>query len=351
MRARFLRSWWQQIKQHRVALGVVAMVLVVAITLIIVGYWFDWAGFNGYNKITVAHTISGTNAGTVIRTEEYQPGRTLWDWLQLLIIPLVLAIAALLFNLATTRTEQKIAAQRYEQDRHIALDKQREDLLQTYLDRMSELLLKEKLRSSAVDAEVRNVARVRTATILFQLDARRIGYVFAFLRESGLMSTKPNDSIVSLSQTNLSKINLSQAFLYNADLSGAILYKADLSYADLSKADLSYANLRGAILREADLGGADLYLADLSHANLGGANLEGANLAEAYLAKADLREADLRGADLYKATLSGADLSKANLHGAILSNALLSGAIVTPEQLDKALSLKDTILPDGSIHP
>ncbi len=103
MGARF-RSWWQQIKKHRVAIGVVAIVLVVAITLIIVGYWFDWTGFNGYNKITVVHTISGTNAGTVIRTEEYQPGRTLWDWMQLLIVPVVLALIALLFNRATTRT-------------------------------------------------------------------------------------------------------------------------------------------------------------------------------------------------------------------------------------------------------
>ena len=52
--------------------------------------------------------------------------------------------------------------------------------------------------SSAGDAEVRNVARVRTITILFQLDARRIGYVLAFLCEAGLMSTTPEDSIVSL---------------------------------------------------------------------------------------------------------------------------------------------------------
>src|SRR5260221_13262358 len=156
-----------------VTIGV--LVLVGLIGLIFAGYWFnwDWTGFNEH-------------IGP--RVPQYQPTKALWDWLQLLIIPLVLAIAALLFNLATTRTEQKIAAQRYEQDRHIALDKQREGLLQTYLDRMSELLLKEKLRSSAVDAEVRNVARVRTATILFQLDARRIGYVFAFLRESRLIS-------------------------------------------------------------------------------------------------------------------------------------------------------------------
>src|SRR5438876_11511509 len=98
--------------------------------------------------------------------------KSLWDWLQLLIVPLVLAIIALVFQRANSRTERQIAKdryeqdreiakQRYEQDQQIALDKQREDLLQAYLDRMSELLLKEKLRSSEVDAEARNVARVR----------------------------------------------------------------------------------------------------------------------------------------------------------------------------------------------
>lgn len=81
----------------------------------------------------------------------------MWDWLQLLIIPLVLALAALAFNQANTRTE-----------RQIALDKQRGDLLQAYLDRMAELLLDKGLRTSPPDAEVRNVARVQTITILTQ---------------------------------------------------------------------------------------------------------------------------------------------------------------------------------------
>ncbi len=287
-------------RRRWVTIGVI--VLVGLIGLIFAGYWFnwDWTGFNEH-------------IGP--RVPQYQPTKTLWDWLQLLIIPLVLAIAALLFNRATTRTEQKIAAQRYEQDRHIALDKQREDLLQTYLDRMSELLLKEKLRSSAVDAEVRNVARVRTATILFQLDARRIGYVFAFLLESGLMSTKPNDSIVSLSQTNLSKINLSEANLRGADLGGAILREADL--------------------READLGEANLHGADLHGAWLSEANLSGASLREAILSGANLREANLSGA-----SLGGANLREANL----------SGAIVTSEQLETAKSLQGATMPDGSKH-
>ncbi len=46
MGARF-RSWWQKIKRYRVTILVVAIVLVVVIALIIIGYWFDWTGFNG----------------------------------------------------------------------------------------------------------------------------------------------------------------------------------------------------------------------------------------------------------------------------------------------------------------
>lgn len=319
----WLHSLWQKLHHYRVAIGVTAIILIVFIALIIAGYWFDWTGFNGYNKVTITHIISGTNAGTTTRTEEYQPGKALWDWLQLLIIPLVLAIAALLFNLATTRTEQNIAAKRYEQDQKIALDKQREDLLQTYLDRMSELLLKEKLRSSIVDAEVRNVARVRTITILFQLDARRIGYVFAFLRESGLMSTKQNSSIVSLKQADLKKINFGQANLFEADLSEANLGEADLNRAMLGRADLSGANLGEAKLSRAILSGADLSRAILWRADLSEAILWGANLSQANLSQADLRGADLRGANLKDAnniTIEELEKKAKTLQGAIMPN-------------------------------
>ncbi len=93
-----LRSWWQQIKQHRVAILVGTVVLVVAIALIIIEVWFYGTGFNGYTQVSTIHTISGPTAGTVTRTELYQPGKTLWDWMQLLFIPVVLAVAGFWFN-------------------------------------------------------------------------------------------------------------------------------------------------------------------------------------------------------------------------------------------------------------
>jgi hypothetical protein len=56
----------------------------------------------------------------------------LWDWLQLLIAPFVLAVGGLAFQLANTRTESHIAQQRYEQDQKIALDKQRTSYKRTW---------------------------------------------------------------------------------------------------------------------------------------------------------------------------------------------------------------------------
>jgi hypothetical protein len=62
---------------------------------------------------------------------------TLWDWLQLLIIPLALAIIAIFFNRSDRKNEQRVAS-----------DNQQETALQEYIKEMSELLLHEKLRES-----------------------------------------------------------------------------------------------------------------------------------------------------------------------------------------------------------
>src|SRR5262245_46064880 len=88
--------------------------------------------------------------------------KTLWDWMQLLIIPLVLGIGAFFLN----RSERQ-------NEREIERDRQQEAALQGYIDRLSELLLKEALLSSEQNEEVRNVARIRTLAVLRGLDSKR----------------------------------------------------------------------------------------------------------------------------------------------------------------------------------
>src|SRR5438132_6202059 len=159
-----LRSWWQQIKQHLVTILVGAIILVVAIALIIVGYRFDWTGFNGNNK----------------------SGKTLWDWLQLLIIPVVLAVGGFWLNQIQKSREEKATEQRAkiereaaekraEIEREIAWDDQQEATLQEYINKMSELLLDRDLCKSTVKDEVRKVARVRTITVLPRLNGKHKG--------------------------------------------------------------------------------------------------------------------------------------------------------------------------------
>jgi uncharacterized protein YjbI with pentapeptide repeats len=331
-----LRLWWQKIKQHLVTTLVIAILLGVAIVLIIVEVKVYGTGFQR---------------------------KTLWDWLQLFIIPLVLAVGGYLFNLTVSRNE-----------RDIARDNQQEATLQEYINKMSELLLERKLRESELGSEVRKIARVRTLTVLLRLNGSRKRSVLLFLYEAGLINK--GGRIVDLTDADLSEADLREANLSGADLRGANLSRATLREATLREATLSGTNLSGAILDYADmsgtnlsgaslwsapLGGADLFFANLSGANLSETCLLSTNLFGADLSGAILHGANLGGAILFFANLSGANLSKADLffaklgeadlHETILSQANLRNAKVTQEQLDKAKTLKDAIMPKGSKYP
>src|SRR5690242_18827727 len=291
-------TWWKKIRPFRGAMVVAAIVLVVGIVLIVVTYRFAWTGFTG---------------------------KTLWDWLQLLIVPLVLVIGGFWLSQLQKTTEQRSTR-----------DNQHEAALQAYIDNISELLLKEHLGERTADGtlqpaheHVRNVARVRTLTVLTQLNARRMGYVFTFLREAGLMSMTTDDNAVSLSEADLRAVNWNGARLASANLS-----HANINYATLREADFGGADFSGAARTEADLGSGfrkriirvSILEAGLPQADFLSANLCGAHLREADLSRASLWGTNLIGAELIGANLNDASLRYANLSGANLLWANLSGA-------------------------
>jgi hypothetical protein len=201
------RPWW---KDNWPVL--VLVTLAVMITMIIgLGYALEW-------------TWTGLDA------------KLAWDWLELLIIPLVLALGALWFNNQTRKSDQEIARRERENDRQIAADRVQEDALHRYLDRMQELILDKGLRRSEKDAEIRDVARARTLAVLRSLDGNRKGKVARFLHEAGLITGK-------VVREELVERQVIGAII---DLSGADLSGADLMGTDLSHANLSDANLRDA---------------------------------------------------------------------------------------------------------
>jgi uncharacterized protein YjbI with pentapeptide repeats len=320
--------------------------LVLLLAVIRLGYAFSWTGFAEYHG----------------RSGEYHRAKDLWDWLQLLLLPGVLAWAT-----ASLRRRQGEPA-RAAEDSHSEEDGERErlseEVLLRYFDVTGQLMLENGLRTAPADHEVRQLARARTLAALRELDGKRKGSLLLFLRETDLVP-KHHVAIclqgadlsgadlrgamldcVSLAAVDLRGANLAVSSLKGADLKKADLSEIDLSGSDLRTADLKGAILTGALLSVADLRDADLSGADLLGANFTGANLQGVNLSRANLSGANFRGANLTGANLSKANLhvielrganlSNANLGEANLKEATLSEADLGMADLTRAQLKRA---------------
>jgi uncharacterized protein YjbI with pentapeptide repeats len=241
----------------------------------------------------------GEIRATVHADEFFKPEKYLWDWMELILIPAVLAAGAALFTWLTDKRRQEAEERRAQTEREIELDRSRDAAFQNYLDSMTELI-KDKLRQSGPEDAKRSIARARTLTALRQLDGYRKGLLVSFLHDSGLIgglresgdTVKEYPTIVDLTAADLSEAQLCIASLCLANLSKTDLTDSDLSHANLIRANLSTADLTRANLRDAWLGGANLSHAYLVEACLIGADLRGADLRYAMVTHEQLLEAD-----------------------------------------------------------
>lgn len=281
------------------------MFISVLILLIILGYrvdW-DWVGFREYvGKIHDAN-------------QYYQPARTLWDWMQLLIVPTALAIGGFFLSRSQSNHEQRIAD-----------DNLQETALQTYLDQISDLLLDKNLRNSEQVSEKRDIARARTLIALRRLDSVRKAVLIKFLSETDLIGRDEAKHIISLQEADLRLINLNGTNLSFTSLNGVILNSANLEGTDFTGTNLTKAFLQATNLSQANLSYSDLTLAVLNGAHLGSTDLSSAILEQANLEKAILRNSICINADFRGANMREVDLRSANLQGAVLDDADLFGA-------------------------
>lgn len=236
--------------------------------------WADWTGFGEH----------------VDSTGECHPAKTLWDWMDLLVVPLTLALVAFLLNRWQRQGEH-----------NTTVDNQRQSMLESYFERMTDLILEHDLMGTP---EVGVIGRTHTLALLMRLDKGRKGEVLQFLYEAGLISKSAT--------INLNGVDLTEADLEGATLSGVNLAGVDATGANLNKAKLIEADLGGIILNNA--------------------NLSKANLTKAYLELACLQKANLREADLTDANLKGADLT---------------GSLCTEDQFATVKCLKYATMPNG----
>ncbi len=229
--------------------------------------------------------------------------RSWWDWLQLLLLPVLLVGIALALGVQQYQQTQATAQQVHQQQAamlHSAAEQQQDSLLRAYINNISDMIVHSKLLHSTPIDDVRVAAQADTLSTLQQLDPQHKGLLLSYLFQTKLIN---NDFQV----INLRDANLRGADLHGLDLRDTYLYGADLRGANISGSNLSYATL--------------------VFVNLGGANLTAA----------DLHGTDMRGANVSGSTLKGANLQDAQN--------------TRDDQLAKAKSLAGAIMPDGATHP
>ena len=206
--------------------------------------------------------------------------KTLWDLLQLLIVPLVLAVIGVWFTAQQDARQQQLAELRAQNE-----------AVQAYLNEMSSLLLTGQLRVSTEDSEVRTLARARTLTILGYLDPEHNNDIMRFLYEAHLIDRQ--DSKRDADDRKDPVVDLTGAYISFFDL--------NLNYADLSGVNLVVPTDNSLT---PELVGADLGEARLHNAYLWGTKMEGANLNQAILMGANMRDTSLSNANLEDASRS-----------------------------------------------
>ena len=291
---------------------------------------------------------------TRAENEEVRPAKTLWDWLQLLVVPVALAVLAIAFNASQSSRDAKreetrnshelaIAAAARRQDRATAAESRLDETLRTYLARISDLMLDRNLLRSRQGSTVQAVARTLTVTALHRLDGRRKGEVLRFLEESRLIGTvrvSGSDGSAIIFRPTLAKISLRDADLRDADLTRSVLLGANLAESDL---------------RNAHLDGARLNAVSFWDAGLHGASFRGAQMSKVDLGFSDLRNAVFDRASFYDwVSLHTSCVTGARFRGAYLDGATFgdvqgrhvdfTGASLAGEQLRDA-ELMDSTMP------
>ncbi len=248
----------------------ILLIIILVITLVIGGWAIMpntaplWTGFGPYNE-----TINGPRA------------KTLWDWLDLLIVPLVLSLGVWFLSSAEKESEKLVE-----------LDRQRQGILDLFINQISKLILENSLRSENVTKEIRIIARTYALGAFRRLDRERKAEALQFLLESKLIHNNP---IIPLKGANLREASLDSADLIGAEIKGAYFCNASFK-----KANLTATNLCGCDLSFVDFTQVTFTDTDLSYTFLKYAKLRNVDLTKANLDCADVEGADLRGAKLLR---------------------------------------------------
>jgi uncharacterized protein YjbI with pentapeptide repeats len=231
-----------------------------------------------------------TGFGESIKDETKEAAKTLWDWLDLLIIPVVIGLLGWSFSQA-----EKVKTKKREEERT------ENEIFESFLQTMTDLIIKNNLHDEPT-RQTLAIARARINVALNNINGARKGQILQFLYESYLVDINP-------------KLKLRGANLKDAVLDEIVLGESEIRGAYFNKASIENANLKGAILV-----GCDFSQANLSNSSVDNVDLSYSNLTKAKLKNIDLTTVNFEGVTLTGADLRGSKILRTQLEGIFHKN-------------------------------
>lgn len=203
---------------------------IAIVLMILAGYGLDWTGFNG---------------------------KTLWDWMELALIPVILFFLANYYS-----RMQRLEAQRVQHE------EEQFNVLQTYIDKLQQFVIENKLTEHKQGEPIVNFARTITLSTLSRLDVDRKQKVIILLNTLELIQARKDGNVI--------------ISLFNADMRGLAGARYDFTGSDLGMSNLTEADIAGSSFAGADLWGADItdaafYYCDFRATRLQVVSLKGVN--------------------------------------------------------------------------
>jgi uncharacterized protein YjbI with pentapeptide repeats len=323
-----------------------AFLIVVAIGLINDGYGFGinrpWLGLvlsSLLFLLIIANVAIVSNWISNFKWSGFQK-KSFWDWLQLLIVPLMLALGAFYLNSAADFRDYQIAQERKQQE-----------ILTDYFSKMQGLIIetkkiketsgsKESNSDEKLLPEFRPTAKALTLSVLEQLDGKRKGKVIIYLAESQLITiTADNDNNVTAdNDNNVTVDNNKPSPQPEINLSGANLKGMVLNDVDQVMVD---KKLLGVVIDKADITNSTIKNVRL----FVDSKLPESDFSQANLTDVSFTNAYMQGAKFIKSQMTNVDLSNTNLASANFDNVETTNITISPEtKLDDACATKGEIV-------
>jgi len=252
---------------------------------IIIIFIIGFSLYIGYNGIFPYNSPEWMGFAPYDATKNGPEPKKLWDWLDLLIVPISIATIGWIYKEYEKSKDEK---KDFENKQNETLD--------SYFRVISDLIIKSNLLDIDLNKESKIIARTRTIVAIESLSDERKGQVLQFLHESKLI----NKDIIELLGANFKSAEVSGIVLKDTIIKGVYFCNSKFirTYLDrsvFSACDFTFTDFTDSSMRNTDLSYTKLINCKLVNIDLTTVEFEGA---------------DLTGADLTGSTILQKQLDK-----------------------------------------